>query len=96
MSDTLFPRGRFFWYILGRNEMNAPMPRPSFDLRDPDVPRRWEGLAEIDQAVRDNRVMEYRAEKAWADPWGRKLTIFVMVVIVAGFSYLAGASFGFW
>jgi hypothetical protein len=72
------------------------MPRPSFDLRDPDVPRKWEGLAEIDEALQDNRIMEYRATKAWADPWGRRLTVFVLVVIAAGFCYLGGASVKFW
>jgi len=59
------------------------------------VPK-WEGLSEIDQAIRDNRLMEYRIKKSWADPWGRRLTIAVLVVIAAGFSYLAGASFGLW
>lgn len=30
--------------------------------------RKWEGLSEIDQAIRDNREMEYRIKKSWADP----------------------------
>jgi hypothetical protein len=54
------------------------------------------GFAEIDEAIRDNRLMEYRIKKSWADPWARSLTIAVLVVIAAGFSYLAGASFGLW
>ena len=58
--------------------------------------RTWEGLFEIDQAIRENRLMEYRIKKSWADPWGRKLTITVLLVIAAGFSYLAGASVGVW
>lgn len=58
--------------------------------------RKWEGLSEIDQAIRENRLMEYRIKKSWADPWGRKLTIAVLFVIAAGFSYLAGTSLGFW
>jgi hypothetical protein len=33
------------------------------------------GFSEIDQAIRDNRLMEYRIKKSWADPWGRKLTV---------------------
>lgn len=57
---------------------------------------KWEGLFEIDQAIRDNRFVEYRVKKSWADPWGRRLTIAALVVIAAGFSYLAGASFGLW
>jgi hypothetical protein len=69
-----------------------------FDLDDAKAhgSRRWEGLSEIDQAIRDNRLMEYRIKKSWADPWGRRLTIGVLVVIAAGFSYLAGGSFGLW
>ena len=54
------------------------------------------GFSEIDEAIRDNRLMEYRIKKSWADPWARSLTIAVLVVIAAGFSYLAGASFGLW
>ena len=54
------------------------------------------GLSEIDQAIRENRLMEYRIKKSWADPWARSLTIAVLIVIAAGFSYLAGASFGLW
>lgn len=56
----------------------------------------YAGFSEIDQAIRENRLMEYRIKKAWADPWARSLTIAVLVVIAAGFSYLAGASFGLW
>lgn len=54
------------------------------------------GFAEIDEAIRDNRLMEYRIKKSWADPWGRKLTIFGVIVIGAVFAFLAGASFGLW
>ena len=74
--------------------MNAIM--TNFDIENAQTrgSPKWEGLAEIDQAIRDNRLMEYRIKKSWADPWGRRLTIAVVVVIAAGFSYLAGASFG--
>ncbi len=76
--------------------MNAFM--PNFDLdRDTQLsPPKWEGLTEIDQAIRENRLMEYRIKKSWADPWGRKLTIAVLVAIGIGFAFLAGASFGLW
>lgn len=60
------------------------------------LPRNWEGLSEIDQAIRENRLTEYQVKKAWADPWSRRLTIAVISVIVLGFSYLAGATFGLW
>ena len=77
--------------------MNALM--SNFDFDSADIHRsssKWEGLSEIDQAIRENRLMEYRIKKSWADPWGRKLTLAVLAVIVAGFSFLAGASFGLW
>lgn len=56
----------------------------------------YAGFSEIDEAIRDNRLMEYRIKKSWADPWGRKLTIFGVIVIGAVFAFLAGASFGLW
>lgn len=56
----------------------------------------WSGFAEVSEAIRDNRLMEYRIKKSWADPWGRKLTIAVLLIIAAGFAYLAGASAGLW
>ena len=54
------------------------------------------GLSEIDQAIRENRLMEYRIKKSWADPWGRKLTVAGLAVILGVFLFLAGASFGLW
>ncbi|OYZ12574.1 MAG: hypothetical protein B7Y36_03495 [Novosphingobium sp. 28-62-57] len=76
--------------------MNAIMTK--IDIERAAVPGSsdWQGLSEIDQAIRDNRLVEYRIKKSWADPWGRKLTIAVLLVIAAGFSYLVGASLGFW
>lgn len=77
-------------------EMSAIM--TDFDIQSAEAhgKRKWEGLSELDQAIRDNRLMDYRVKKSWADPWGRRLTITVLVVIAAGFSYLAGGSFGLW
>ncbi|MBX9896404.1 MAG: hypothetical protein K2Y17_00600 [Qipengyuania sp.] len=60
------------------------------------VPRNWEGFAEIDQAIHENRLTEYRIRKSWADPLARKLTIAGTLVILAVFSFLIGASFGLW
>ena len=60
------------------------------------LPGDWQGFAEVDQAIRENRLTEYRIRKSWADPWGRKLTVAVVAVIASGFAYLAGASFGLW
>lgn len=56
----------------------------------------WEGLSEIDQAISENRLTEYRIRKSWADPLARKLTIAGTLVILAVFSFLIGASFGLW
>ncbi|MFS0851495.1 hypothetical protein AB3M93_18830 [Novosphingobium panipatense] len=60
----------------------------NFDLDGAeDETRRWEGLSEIDRAIRDNRLMEYRIKKSWADPWSRALTVAVLLflTIFAGF-----------
>jgi len=76
--------------------MNAIMTNFDLDSAEPRGSHSWEGLSEIDQALRDNRLMEYRIKKSWADPWGRRLTIFGTVVILAVFAFLAGASLGLW
>ena len=59
-------------------------------------PGNWEGFSEIDQAIRENRLTEYRIRKSWADPLARKLTIVGTLAILAVFSFLIGASFGLW
>ncbi len=76
--------------------MNAIMTQSDIDAAESQRPKCWEGFSELDQAIRDNRLMEYRIKKSWADPWGRKLTIFGVTVILAVFLFLAGASFGLW
>ena len=76
--------------------MNAIMINFDTEKAQPHRSRKWEGLSEIDQAIRENRLMEYRIKKSWADPWGRKLTITVLLVIAAGFAFLTGASAGLW
>ena len=75
--------------------MNAIMTKFDIDTAEHRTPK-WEGLSEIDQAIRDNRVMEYRIKKSWTDPWGRKLTVAGLAVILGVFLFLAGASFGLW
>ena len=75
--------------------MNAIMTKFDIDNAEHRTPK-WEGLSEIDQAIRDNRVMEYRIKKSWADPWGRTLTVAGLAVILGVFLFLAGASFGLW
>ena len=76
--------------------MNAIMTKFDIDAAESQRPKCWEGFSELDQAIRDNRLMEYRIKKPWADPWGRKLTIVGVTVILAVFLFLAGASFGLW
>lgn len=76
--------------------MNAIMTQFDFERSDPQRSRRWEGLSEIDQAIRENRLTEYRIRKSWADPLARKLTVVGLVVILAVFTFLVGASFGLW
>ncbi|KPL67271.1 hypothetical protein SZ64_03640 [Erythrobacter sp. SG61-1L] len=76
--------------------MNAIMTKFDIDAAESRRPKCWEGFSELDQAIRDNRLMEYRIKKSWADPWGRKLTIVGVTVILAVFLFLAGASFGLW
>jgi hypothetical protein len=48
--------------------------------------RPWQGIAEIDQAILENRLTEYRWKKAWADPWAR---VGMMVVITVLTAFLA-------
>jgi len=43
---------------------------------------RWKGLAEIDQAIHENRLTEYRVKKAWADPWGKKLFLMIGTIFI--------------
>ena len=76
--------------------MNAIMTNFDFEPAEQHRSQRWEGFSEIDQAIRENRLMEYRIKKSWADPWGRKLTVLGIGVIVGVFSFLAGTSFGLW
>ena len=76
--------------------MNAIMTNFDFEQAEQNRSQRWEGFSEIDQAIRENRLMEYRIKKSWADPWGRKLTVFGVLVILAVFSFLIGSSFGLW
>ncbi|MCB2062085.1 MAG: hypothetical protein KDE25_01245 [Novosphingobium sp.] len=75
--------------------MNALM--NDFDIKNATetTPQRWEGFSEIDQAIHENRLLAYRLRKSWADPWSRRLTTGVLLVIAAGFAFLAGTSLGF-
>ena len=67
--------------------MNAIMTDFDCHRTDQPLPGNWEGLSEIDRAIRENRLTEYRWKKTWADPWARRLGFFVLAlfVIFAGF-----------
>lgn len=60
--------------------MNAIMTKFDIETAEQDPPQKWEGLSEIDQAIRENRLTEYRWKKAWADPWARRLGILVLTL----------------
>lgn len=55
----------------------------NFDIEDDTAngTRKWDGMSEIDQAIRDNRLTEYRIKKAWTDPWSRALTIACLAIL---------------
>ncbi len=55
-------------------------------IRQPE--KAFAGFSEIDQAIRDNRLMEYRIKKSWADPWGRRLTIAVFLILTIFASFV--------
>ena len=76
--------------------MNAIMTDFDRHRTEAPLPGDWQGLAEIDHAIRENRITEYRIRKSWADPWARKLTVVGVLLIMAVFSFLIGASFGLW
>ena len=76
--------------------MNALMTDFDFKHGSEPVPQRWEGLSELDRALAEKRLTVYRWKKAWADPWSRRSTIAVILATIAVFTYLAGASFGYW
>lgn len=62
--------------------MNAIMTNFDRERAEPHGPQRWEGLSEIDQAIRSDRLMEYRIKKSWADPWARRLSVLVLAVLI--------------
>lgn len=76
--------------------MNAIMTDFDFKRGSEPVPEKWEGFAELDRALAESRLTEYRIRKAWADPLNRRITIGVLTVIACVFAFLAGASFGLW
>ena len=76
--------------------MNANMTDFDFKHGSEPIPKKWEGLTELDRALAEDRLTEYRVQKAWADPWSRRITIGVLTVIASVFAFLAGSSLGIW
>lgn len=76
--------------------MNAIMTDFDFKRGSEPVSQSWEGLAELDRALAEDRLTEYRVRKAWADPWSRRITVAVLAVIASVFAFLAGSSLGIW
>lgn len=78
------------------HKMNAFM--SDFELQHPRHRFRneWDGLAEVDRAIAENRITAYRCKKAWADPVARTIGIVVILMILTVWSYLAGAGLGWW
>jgi hypothetical protein len=76
--------------------MNAIMTNFDFKRGSEPVPQKWEGLSELDRALAENRLTEYRIKKSWADPWNRRITMCVLAVIATVFAFLTGASLGLW
>jgi hypothetical protein len=67
-----------FCYVPRSQEMNAYMPDLDLHRDAKPLPERWEGLTELDCALAENRITEYRWKKAWADPWARRATCAVI------------------
>lgn len=66
----------------------------TFEDREPrDTGRQWSGFAEIDQAIAEDRLTEYRLKKAWADPLSRTGIIVTCLVIIAFCIFVAVSEF---
>lgn len=66
----------------------------TFEAREPnDTGRQWTGFAEIDQAIAEDRLTEYRLKKAWADPLSRMGIIVACLVIIAFCIFVAVSEF---
>lgn len=66
----------------------------TFEAREPsDTGRQWSGFAEIDQAIAEDRLTEYRLKKAWADPLSRLGIIVACLVIIAFCIFVAVSEF---
>lgn len=63
--------------------MDEPANKPEQNTNPPSPKPEWAGLTEIDRAISENRLTEYRLRKAWADPWSRTGIIVSIAAILA-------------
>lgn len=63
--------------------MNAIMSDSEFRTGATPVRNDWEGFAEVDRAIAENRLGAYQLKKTWADPIGRIVTILVLGALIA-------------
>jgi hypothetical protein len=63
--------------------MDEPANNPKQDTNPPSPNPEWAGLTEIDKAISENRLTEYRFQKAWADPWSRTGIVVSIAAILA-------------
>ena len=61
--------------------MTAIMTKFDIEAKKARGTRKWDRLSEIDKALHENRLTEYRIKKAWADPWSRALTIACLAIL---------------
>jgi hypothetical protein len=54
---------------------------------------RWEGLAELDRALAEDRLTAYRWKKAWADPISRIAIIAVSIILLAYVGFVTVSDF---
>lgn len=59
---------------------------------DQNSSQQWRGLAEIDQAIAEDRLTGYRLLKSWRDPISRKLLVFCAAAIAGVIAYLVSTS----
>lgn len=85
-----FPASRLpsFCYVPFSKAKNANMTDFDFKRDSEPVSERWQGLAELDRALAENRLTEYRWKKAWADPISRTAMIAVFVLLGAFVGYV--------
>jgi hypothetical protein len=70
------------------SKMNALMPDFEMHTRSKRAPNEWEGFAEIDRAIAENRFTAYRWKKAWADPIARAGMLVGIALIVGYLAYV--------